>query len=501
MKAIMVMFDSLCRRFLSPYGTDSVHTPNFQRLAERTIIFDNAYVGSMPCMPARRELHTGRYNFMHRSSGPIEPFDQSMPERLARANVHTHLVSDHYHYWEDGGATYHTRYKTWEGVRGQEGDPWKGVVDPPEPRPNLGAFSVGSSKREPFQQDQINRSYMRFEEQQPQPRTFRKGIDFLETNCESDNWFLQIETFDPHEPHFVDQFYKDLYRDEYTGPLYDWPRSRRADDSDDVRLHARNNYSALVTMCDRYLGMVLDAMDRLGLWEDTMLIVNTDHGYLLSEHGWWGKLTMPWYNEIANIPLFIWDPRSGRAGNRSDGLVQMIDIAPTLYSFFGVENAPHMQGIDLGPVLAGDTNKAHDRVLFGNFGGHVNCTDGRYVYMRAPADEANSPLYHYTLMPTHMNGPFSNEALANAELVDYFGFTDGAKVLRIPEPAPNAGKWEEQYTMLFDLETDPQQKMPLRDDGIEARMVAELIAGMEESEAPEEQLVRLGLGEAYNEFR
>ena len=122
MKAIMVMFDSLNRHLLPPYGCGWVRAPNFARLAERTLTFDRCYVGSMPCMPARRELHTGRYNFLHRNWGPIEPFDDSTPELLQRHGVHTHLVSDHYHYWEDGGATYHNRYGTWEGVRGQEGD-------------------------------------------------------------------------------------------------------------------------------------------------------------------------------------------------------------------------------------------------------------------------------------------------------------------------------------------------------------------------------------------
>ncbi len=81
-------------------------------------------------MPARRELHTGRYNFLHRSWSPLEPFDDSMPEILDRTGIHTHLVSDHGHYWEDGGATYHTRYSTWECVRGQEGDHWKGNLNP-----------------------------------------------------------------------------------------------------------------------------------------------------------------------------------------------------------------------------------------------------------------------------------------------------------------------------------------------------------------------------------
>ena len=101
--------------------------------------FQNAYVGSMPCMPARREMHTGRYNFLHRSWGPLEPFDDSIPEMLAEsAGVHTHKCTDHYHYWEDGGATYHNRYSTYDLVRGQEGDLWKGQVAPHRPHPGRG---------------------------------------------------------------------------------------------------------------------------------------------------------------------------------------------------------------------------------------------------------------------------------------------------------------------------------------------------------------------------
>ena len=75
MKAIMVMFDSLNRRFLQSYGCTETITPNFLRLQKRAAQFENSYAASLPCIPARRELHTGRYNFLHRSWGPIEPFD------------------------------------------------------------------------------------------------------------------------------------------------------------------------------------------------------------------------------------------------------------------------------------------------------------------------------------------------------------------------------------------------------------------------------------------
>ena len=123
MKAVMVMFDTLNRHMLPPYGCDWTHAPNFTRLAERTVTFDNCYVGSMPCMPARREMHTGRYNFLHRSWGPLEPFDDSMPQILSEQGIYTHLSTDHQHYFEDGGATYHTRYDSWDFHRGQEGGP------------------------------------------------------------------------------------------------------------------------------------------------------------------------------------------------------------------------------------------------------------------------------------------------------------------------------------------------------------------------------------------
>ena len=121
MKAVMVMYDSLNRHMLPTYDCDWTLAPNFIRLGERAVTFDNHYVGSMPCMPARRELHTGRHNFLHRSWGPHEPFDDSTFTILKRNGVYTHLVSDHYHYWEDGGATYHHRYSSWENMRGQGG--------------------------------------------------------------------------------------------------------------------------------------------------------------------------------------------------------------------------------------------------------------------------------------------------------------------------------------------------------------------------------------------
>ncbi|MEU2241130.1 sulfatase [Streptomyces sp. NPDC018338] len=484
MKAIMVMFDSLNRRMLPPYGSDWTHTPNFARLAERAVTYDNAYAGSLPCMPARRELHTGRHNFLHRSWGPLEPFDDSMPELLSQNGVYTHLASDHPHYWEDGGATYHGRYNTWEFFRGQEGDPWKGHVADPEMPEGLKRMRTPA-----YRQDWINRSYMATEDRHPQTLTFDAGLEFVRTNKDADRWFVQIETFDPHEPFFSHQRYKDLYPHEYDGPHFDWPDYKRVTETDDQVAHARFEYAALLSMCDRSLGRVLDTMDELELWDDTLLIVNTDHGFLLGEKGWWAKWVQPWYNELVHLPLFAWDPRHpGAAGERRSALVQTIDLAPTILEYFGVDRPADMQGV---PLSVADDTPVREAGLFGAHGGHVNVTDGRYVYMRAPVSPDNAPLYEHTLMPTHMRGRFSPAELVDAELAEPFGFTKGIRTLRTP--GRSLLNPYQHGTLLFDLESDPEQRAPLVDDEAELRMASLLVGRLRESDAPPSQYERLGL--------
>ena len=298
MKVIMVMFDSLNRHMLPPYGCDWTHAPNFQRLAERTLTFDTSYVCSMPCMPARRDLHTGRPNFLHRSWGPLEPFDDSTPRMLRDSGVSSHLISDHYHYWEAGGATYHTQYNTWQFFRGQEGDPWIGQVADPPP---VEAHASNAGRGMWHRQDRVNRQYMRREEDQPQTQTFKAGVEFIRRNHAEDDWFLQIETFDPHEPFFTQRQYQDLYPELFknrSSVLFDWPTYGQVTEEQALVDQCRGHYASLLSMCDARLGDILDEMDRLELWDDTMLIVWTDHGFLLSEHDLWAKIQMPWYQRV-----------------------------------------------------------------------------------------------------------------------------------------------------------------------------------------------------------
>ncbi len=493
MRAVIMMYDSLNRHMLEPYGGQLAHTPNFTRLAGHTAQFDVCYAGSLPCMPARREMHTGRYNFLHSSWGPIEPYDDSMPQILDRMGVHTHLCSDHSHYWEDGGATYHNRYSTWEGFRGQEGDRWKGVAGDVKPEENLIHFDGYRSKL--FRQDTINRRYMPEESQHPQTRTVDAGLEFIDTNAGNDGWLLQIECFDPHEPFFSYEKYKKLYPHKYDGPKFDWPDYAPVGQTPEEIAHARYEYAALLSMCDASLGRVLDVFDEKDLWKDTMLIVCTDHGYMLGEHGFWAKNYMPPYEEVVHTPLFIWDPRSGVRAQRRKSLVQTIDIPVTLLRYFGAAVPADMQGHDLASTVADDT-PVREGALFGWFGRHVCYTDGRYTYFCAPVP-GNSPLYDYRLMPTHMAWMFQPSELAGAELYTGFRFTKGCPVLRCPARAGDiltdlwaGGDW------LFDLREDPGQLHPLDDPAMKARLKEKIDALMRENDAPPEQFARMGL-EAY----
>jgi len=201
---------------------------------------------------------------------------------------------------------------------------------------------------------------------------------------------------------------------------------------------------------------------------------------------------MPFYEEVARTPFFVWDPRVRLAGERRESLVQpFLDLGPTLLEYFGQKATPDMLGCDLSQLIANDTS-LRQSAMFGIHGGHLNITDGRYVYMRAPAGKQNKPLFQYTLMPTHMRESFAVGDFANMTLAEPFSFTKQCKTMKI----------ENQYwttrdrlfdNMLFDLENDPSQSSPIVDEETVARLTNDMISLMRQCDAPEEQFQRLGL--------
>jgi arylsulfatase A-like enzyme len=505
MKTIFVLFDSLVRNALECYGGTSISTPNFKRFSERAVTFENHFVGSLPCMPARREMHTGRLNFLHRSWGPLEPFDQSFAQILGAKGTYTHLISDHYHYWEDGGATYHNRYSSWEFIRGQEWDKWKAMVEPPMERFNAmyHPMQQPAGAADGRLQAMVNREYMKDEEDFCCPRTFEAAFEFLDTNRHTDGWLLHLECFDPHEPFHAPQRFRERYPSGYNGPILDWPRYQRAQESGDEVDELRANYAALVAMCDEYFGRLLDYMDQHDMWKDTAVILTTDHGFLLAEHDWWGKNRMPFFNEIAHIPLVIHHPGFGQyAGERRKALTQTIDLMPTLLALHDVEAPSTCEGHSLVPLLASDT-PVREAALFGMFGAGTNITDGRYTYFLYPEDMTRQMLYEYTLMPMHLKNLFHVDELRGAQLFPPFDFTQDVPVLKVParrnvkgQPSGHQGQgggYEDTTTVLYDLQNDYEQQRPFRDPAIEARLKAQMTTIMARNDAPPEAFERLGL--------
>ena len=501
MRAVFILFDTLSLKAISPYN-DSIKTPNFDRLSKKSITFDNHYVGSLPCMPARRELLTGRYNFLHRSWGPMEPFDNAFPEILSKeCNVYSHLVSDHAHYWEDGGATYHTRYDSAEMVRGQEKDAWKGIVDPvPEWESQYHPTQYAMALRHKFRRNITNREFYKEYEQYPAVLTFDSGLEFLQINYQADDWFLQIETFDPHEPFQVPENFKTRFSTVYRGPTLDWPKYGKTENTPEEVAELRANYAATIAHCDLQLGRILDFFDEQNLWDNTLLVVTTDHGFLLGEQDLWGKNMMPVYNEIAHIPLFISHPAyREHANSRRTALTQTVDLMPFFLDYFGASIPKEVRGKSLQPVLARD-EKIRDTALYGQHGAAINITDGRYTYFRYPEDIHGGNLNQYTLMPTHIQGFFSIDELKEVSLAGPFDFTKGVKVLKTPStplsPVYNrqgAGVQIDTTTSLYDLKNDPLQMDPIDDKIVEGKMIEDIKNIMKDLDAPEELYIRFGI--------
>jgi len=487
MRTVFILLDSVNRHYLNAYGCDWVKTPNIDRLAARGITFENHYVCSAPCMPARRDFMTGRPSFLEAPWGPLEPYDPNLCEELKKqSGVYCHLITDHYHYWERHASNYHCVFDTWEFIRGQEGDHWHpSVADPAIP-----PFR-GKNRR----QDWINRQHMDVEDEStyPTPKTFMKGIEFLEHNHEAEDWFLQLECFDPHEPFMAPKKYRDLYNDDWDGGyLYDWPEYKALDpEKDDPAAveHIRKQYAATLTMADTWLGKFLDKMDELDLWDSTNVVFATDHGHLLGEHGYWAKNHMFDFNRLMQIPMIICSP-TVEGGQRRSALTSAIDIMPTLLEFHGAKPPETVKGKSLIHLLRND-EEHHDAVLYGYFAKDIGMRHGPYTYCRRGLK--GSITHHYTSMPVNAFRRFGMEQFQNAKMGKFFE--------RSPMPLYRADVWTINYrdatpeNKIFNLELDPEQASPIVDTELETKLVSRLCATLKQYDAPANQFERTGLTE------
>lgn len=415
MNVIVILCDTLRRDHCCPYTGSapinagghpdlpawSVPTPNMDRLAARGTVFENAYCGSSPCMPARRDLYTGRHEFLERGWGPLAEDDLDLPRQVSgqpNRSLHSvmatndrisYLITDHFHLWEQGAGNYHMGYSGFDFIRGAEADAWythpyEGFAMPP-------ADALGKNERH-----WRNIHHIRHDEADWfAPQVFRRAAEWLEHNHGYEDFYLHIDCFDPHEPwdppqDLLDLFDPDAYH--VDGWMAQPPYSKWRETMTEAQFHSfQARYAAKVVLVDRWLGHLLDSLDRLNLWEDTLVIFTTDHGIYLGEHGRIGKLQTHQFSTVSHIPFIVAHPQLAH-GERRDQLVQLVDIYPTVLEAVGRAVPPDRHGVSLLPVLADATAPTRDYAVCGVFGQSVTLTDGTWTLHQSPVAE-NQPLY------------------------------------------------------------------------------------------------------------
>jgi len=512
MNVLFVSIDSLRRDYLSAYrdrprAVDyAVDTPNLDRFADRAATFETHYAGSLPCMPARREWLAGVQEFLWRPWGPMEPFDRPVAELARRADVLPQLITDHYHYVQHGSHGYYEDFAGFEFVRGHEYDAWETLPRVPDERLLDQSLDRGSDPpRDPryLNRAAYARNAARLGLADPDadeadffgPRVFSRTAEWLR-GVDWDDWFCYVDSFDVHEPFHCPEPYASMYTDEDpTDPdLTFWPYYGPTDEGqsalDDRELaFVRSQFAGKVTMVDEWFGRVMDALDARDRWDDTAVIVTSDHGFFLGEHGWVGKNEPPVYDVLARTPLLAWVPGAARTGESVEALTAAVDLYPTMLELLGVEVPERTHGRSLRPLLAGDRETHRERALYGYWGGSINVTDGRDTYLRPTDPDEPSYCYSTTMMnPRRHFTP--NAPKTDADAGAFLPYTD-SPVWRFEA----SSFVQNEAPLLFDSREDPAQARNLteHETGRHEAMRDHLIDGLDDLDAPDWQYERLDL--------
>jgi arylsulfatase A-like enzyme len=362
MNIILIVSDTLRYDYLGCYGNTMVHTESIDRLARESLVFDKAYIASFPTIPHRRDLHTGRYTFTY-SDWSFDGRESNLPwdeiilsESLRQAGYTTMLIADTPHLIRDRHG-FDRGFNGWLWIRGQEADRF--MTNPTKESEELGDI-VG-------RQYLMNVQMRRFESDYFVSQTMQAAEKWLELNYDKhEKFFLYIDTFDPHEPWDPPKWYADMYDPKWKGgPVpgmaYAPKRITVASQLSDEELnHLRALYAGEVTLVDRWVGRLLQKIEDLGLYEDTVVVFTTDHGTYLGEHNYIGK-TPVLYEEVAHIPLIIRMPDSAKdIRGRCDSLVQPPDLMPTFLEIAGAKIPNSVQGKSLLPLIRGEEEQIRD---------------------------------------------------------------------------------------------------------------------------------------------
>ena len=374
---------------LGCYGNSFVRTPNIDRLAARGVVFERAFCQSPVCTPSRASILTGRYprTTRARQNGQDIPEDEVLVTRLLAdagyicglsgklhlSACHPSVTPGMERRIDDGYSAFH-----WSHHPAVAYSEEKANHNWPTNEYNLWLLEQGAAyDPQPFRgSPHVEEGPLT--EHHHTTWCARKAVTFIEANANGRHpWLFSVNFYDPHHPFDPPIEYLEPYLNrlaEIPLPAYEpgeldgkpvyqsidhrkayggkagYPFSAMADD--DHRL-VRAAYWAMCNLIDDQVGRLVDALERTGQLDNTLVVFMSDHGEMLGDHGIY--LKGPYFYEPAvHVPLIVAGPHvSSRKGRRVETLTELVDVAATFLDAAGVLPYPGMQGRSFWPLLTG----------------------------------------------------------------------------------------------------------------------------------------------------
>ena len=349
MNVIWIVADTFRQDHLGAYGNGNIHTPALDTLASRSVRFDRHYAAGFPTMPTRADHATGRWTMSFMGWEPLPSGAETLAGLLAADGIHTAAMVDTPFYLR-GEMNYDRGFQTFATYPGQ----------------SLADVDVLPSGREAMDA----RAAWRFESDRNVAQTMTMAMRWLEGHYKED-FFLYVDTWDPHEPWDAPEYYTKLYAPDYDGEVMRPTYGRWQDTPGHTRAmvdKAHATYCGEVTMVDTWVGHLLRLAENMGLMENTAVIFTSHHGFYFGEHGGlFGKMTLarqqdgtlhsggdwwdfcPLYEEVAKVPLIVYVP--GVDPGASGGLTSAVDLMPTVLEIMGRPIPPWVEGVSLLPSV------------------------------------------------------------------------------------------------------------------------------------------------------
>ncbi|MGH3147731.1 MAG: sulfatase, partial [Rubrobacter sp.] len=453
---VLVIIDSLRKDHIGAYGNTWIQSPNLDALAGESLRFTRAHPESIPTICARRAIHTGTRSWPFKDwqvpkgediilQGwqPVPRGQVTLAEVMRESGYQTMLVTDNMHLYKPS-YDFQRGFDAFDYFRGQTTDNyapnWAFAHDPESREKVQRALLKGNVPAMTAQMRQYfsNVAGRRSEEDWFSPKVFTAASNMLEFASEGPPFFMVVDSYDPHEPWDPPEDYVQLYDD---GP-YDlkepysiiYGPSDYLVDRELERMRAR--YAAELTMMDRWLGRFLDKMEELGLFENTLLVLLSDHGIPLGEHGITGKPPYSLYPELTDIPFFIRHPEGQGAGEASDYHASTHDVAPTILGFLGIDTPEQMEGQDLSVVFG--NGQPEERAHFtAGYNEHVWARDNDYALI-CKYDGSEALLFDLQRDPEmRQDVAVQNQPVLNRMFTDYVLADAGGPLPVYENPRPS----------------------------------------------------------------